>query len=253
MCDWIFNERWNPTDRSVAERTNERRGSGWRVPSGSQAAPSSSSGLDLPFMMMPHPLLPMGLPPASVAMAMSQMNHLSTIANMAAAAQQIHSHAHRAPVIKVTLKIKSFSCWFLNTIKSFKQKNWTTSKPKKFFVMVWMFMGEDESPTNVVTEKPSPRWTRPACLWPDSALQQSTPDPIRWRRLKDDPDASGNAVRHGCFNVTGFRLTIMSVQKVSVYQNTVIQLQLELGEKCTIWKEKRCKIIESQIFTKILK
>ncbi|KAK5606428.1 hypothetical protein CRENBAI_021130 [Crenichthys baileyi] len=56
--------------------------------------------LDLPFMMMPHPLLPMGLPPASVAMAMSQMNHLSTIANMAAAAQQIHTHVHRAPVIK---------------------------------------------------------------------------------------------------------------------------------------------------------
>uniref|UniRef100_A0A665TTH7 Dachshund b n=1 Tax=Echeneis naucrates TaxID=173247 RepID=A0A665TTH7_ECHNA len=60
----------------------------------------SFSGLDLPFMMMPHPLLPMGLPPASVAMAMSQMNHLSTIANMAAAAQQIHTHVHRAPVIK---------------------------------------------------------------------------------------------------------------------------------------------------------
>ncbi|XP_029931920.1 dachshund b [Myripristis murdjan] len=68
--------------------------------------------LDLPFMMMPHPLLPVGLPPASVAMAMSQlppasvamamsqMNHLSTIANMAAAAQQIQSHTHRAPVIK---------------------------------------------------------------------------------------------------------------------------------------------------------
>uniref|UniRef100_A0A3Q3D205 SKI/SNO/DAC domain-containing protein n=1 Tax=Hippocampus comes TaxID=109280 RepID=A0A3Q3D205_HIPCM len=55
----------------------------------------------LPFMMMPHPLLPMGLPPASVAMAMSQMNHLSTIANMAAAAQQIH--VHRAPVIKERL------------------------------------------------------------------------------------------------------------------------------------------------------
>uniref|UniRef100_A0A8C6S8N7 Dachshund b n=1 Tax=Neogobius melanostomus TaxID=47308 RepID=A0A8C6S8N7_9GOBI len=38
-------------------------------------------GLELPFMMMPHPLLPMGLPPASVAM-------------------QIHTHVHRAPVIK---------------------------------------------------------------------------------------------------------------------------------------------------------
>ncbi|KAM6949271.1 dachshund b [Aplochiton taeniatus] len=56
--------------------------------------------LDLPFMMMPHPLLPVGLPPASVAMAMSQMNHLNTIANMAAAAQQMQTHSHRAPVIK---------------------------------------------------------------------------------------------------------------------------------------------------------
>lgn len=36
---------------------------------------------------MPHPLIPVSLPPASVTMAMSQMNHLSTIANMAAAAQ----------------------------------------------------------------------------------------------------------------------------------------------------------------------
>ncbi|XP_027146656.1 dachshund d isoform X2 [Larimichthys crocea] len=47
----------------------------------------SSVGLELPFMMMPHPLIPVSLPPASVTMAMSQMNHLSTIANMAAAAQ----------------------------------------------------------------------------------------------------------------------------------------------------------------------
>ncbi|XP_038002420.1 dachshund homolog 1 isoform X6 [Motacilla alba alba] len=48
---------------------------------------SSVAGLELPFMMMPHPLIPVSLPPASVTMAMSQMNHLSTIANMAAAAQ----------------------------------------------------------------------------------------------------------------------------------------------------------------------
>ncbi|KAM6978718.1 LOW QUALITY PROTEIN: dachshund d [Tautogolabrus adspersus] len=48
---------------------------------------SSTVGLELPFMMMPHPLIPVNLPPASVTMAMSQMNHLSTIANMAAAAQ----------------------------------------------------------------------------------------------------------------------------------------------------------------------
>nr|XP_020735961.1 dachshund homolog 2 [Odocoileus virginianus texanus] len=51
--------------------------------------------LDLPFMMMPHPLLPVSLPPASVAMAMNQMNHLNTIANMAAASQ-IHSPLSRA-------------------------------------------------------------------------------------------------------------------------------------------------------------
>ncbi|XP_069469039.1 dachshund homolog 2 isoform X2 [Ambystoma mexicanum] len=57
--------------------------------------------LDLPFMMMPHPLLPVSLPPASVAMAMNQMNHLNTIANMAAAAQ-MHSPLSRvgASVIK---------------------------------------------------------------------------------------------------------------------------------------------------------
>ncbi|XP_051983142.1 dachshund b isoform X2 [Xyrauchen texanus] len=50
--------------------------------------------LDLPFMMMPHPLLPVGLPPASVAMAMNQMNHLNTIANMVASAQ-VHSSVSR--------------------------------------------------------------------------------------------------------------------------------------------------------------
>ncbi|XP_028291207.1 dachshund d isoform X2 [Gouania willdenowi] len=48
---------------------------------------SASVGLELPFMMMPHPLIPVSLPPASVTMAMSQMNHLNTIANMAAVAQ----------------------------------------------------------------------------------------------------------------------------------------------------------------------
>uniref|UniRef100_A0A7N8XJN3 Dachshund a n=1 Tax=Mastacembelus armatus TaxID=205130 RepID=A0A7N8XJN3_9TELE len=38
---------------------------------------------DLPFMVMPHPLFPVGLPPASVAMAMNQMSQLSSLANMA--------------------------------------------------------------------------------------------------------------------------------------------------------------------------
>ncbi|XP_073334993.1 dachshund homolog 1-like [Pagrus major] len=42
---------------------------------------------DLPFMVMPHPLLPVGLPPASVAMAMNQMSQLSGFANMAAVSQ----------------------------------------------------------------------------------------------------------------------------------------------------------------------
>ncbi|XP_009304051.2 dachshund b isoform X1 [Danio rerio] len=56
--------------------------------------------LELPFMMMPHPLLPVGLPPASVAMAMNQMNHLNTIANMVASAQ-VHS-----PVSRPTSAIK---------------------------------------------------------------------------------------------------------------------------------------------------
>ncbi|KAF4087313.1 hypothetical protein AMELA_G00094740 [Ameiurus melas] len=61
----------------------------------------SGVGLELPFMMMPHPLIPVSLPPASVTMAMSQMNHLSTIANMAAAAQ-----GQSAPSRMVTSVIK---------------------------------------------------------------------------------------------------------------------------------------------------
>lgn len=68
-------------------------------------APSlpSLSGLELPFMMMPHPLIPVSLPPASVTMAMSQMNHLSTIANMAAAAQGQNAPSRMVTsVIKVT-------------------------------------------------------------------------------------------------------------------------------------------------------
>lgn len=56
-------------------------------------------------MMMPHPLIPVSLPPASVTMAMSQMNHLSTIANMAAAAQgQSLPSRMVTSVIKVTFK-----------------------------------------------------------------------------------------------------------------------------------------------------
>lgn len=38
-------------------------------------------------MVMPHPLLPVGLPPAGVAMAMNQMSQLSGLANMASMSQ----------------------------------------------------------------------------------------------------------------------------------------------------------------------
>uniref|UniRef100_A0A3P9I7Q1 Dachshund d n=1 Tax=Oryzias latipes TaxID=8090 RepID=A0A3P9I7Q1_ORYLA len=66
------------------------------------------TGLELPFMMMPHPLIPVSLPPASVTMAMSQMNHLSTIANMAAAAQgQSLPSRMVTSVIKVDFKTGS--------------------------------------------------------------------------------------------------------------------------------------------------
>lgn len=59
-------------------------------------------------MMMPHPLIPVSLPPASVTMAMSQMNHLSTIANMAAAAQgQSLPSRMVTSVIKVTFNTES--------------------------------------------------------------------------------------------------------------------------------------------------
>lgn len=61
-------------------------------------------------MMMPHPLIPVSLPPASVTMAMSQMNHLSTIANMAAAAQgQSLPSRMVTSVIKVTFKTEPSS------------------------------------------------------------------------------------------------------------------------------------------------
>lgn len=87
--------QWN------TETKNERY---WGINEGLTqiTCPCSLSGIDLPFMMMPHPLLPVSLPPASVAMAMNQMNHLNTIANMAAAAQ-MHSPLSRAgaSVIKV--------------------------------------------------------------------------------------------------------------------------------------------------------
>lgn len=38
-------------------------------------------------MVVPHPLLPVGLPSTSVAMAMNQISQLSGLANMAAISQ----------------------------------------------------------------------------------------------------------------------------------------------------------------------
>lgn len=62
------------------------------------------TGLELPFMMMSHPLIPVNLPPASVTMAMNQMNHLNTIASMAAAAQAQNDTSRLiSSVIKVLL------------------------------------------------------------------------------------------------------------------------------------------------------
>lgn len=66
-----------------------------------------SSVLDqLPFMMMSHPLIPASLAPASVSMAMGQMNRLSTLASIANVAQLHAKPPARAPtsVIKVNLK-----------------------------------------------------------------------------------------------------------------------------------------------------
>ncbi|XP_023684802.1 dachshund homolog 1-like isoform X4 [Paramormyrops kingsleyae] len=71
------------------------------VPSLMSSAVIPPAGLEQPFMMMPHPLIPVSLPPASVTMAMSQMNHLNTFANMAAAVQ-----AQSAPSRMVTSVIK---------------------------------------------------------------------------------------------------------------------------------------------------
>ncbi|XP_026165899.1 dachshund c isoform X2 [Mastacembelus armatus] len=51
----------------------------------------------LPFMMMSHPLIPASLAPASVSMAMGQMNRLSTLASIANVAQLHANPPARAP------------------------------------------------------------------------------------------------------------------------------------------------------------
>uniref|UniRef100_A0A3Q4AZU4 SKI/SNO/DAC domain-containing protein n=1 Tax=Mola mola TaxID=94237 RepID=A0A3Q4AZU4_MOLML len=60
----------------------------------------------LPFMMMSHPLIPASLAPASVSMAMGQMNRLTTLASMANVA---HLHA-KPPTRAPTSVIKERVC-----------------------------------------------------------------------------------------------------------------------------------------------
>ncbi|KAM7373809.1 hypothetical protein PAMP_006511 [Pampus punctatissimus] len=52
---------------------------------------------ELPFMVMPHPLLPVGQPPASIAMAMNQMSQLSGLATMAAMSQVPTEESKESP------------------------------------------------------------------------------------------------------------------------------------------------------------
>ncbi|XP_061265532.1 dachshund homolog 2-like [Bos javanicus] len=84
--------------------------------------------LDLPFMMMPHPLLPVSLPPASVAMAMNQMNHLNTIANMAAAAQ-IHNPLSRAGASVIKERIPQSPSPAPSPEESHRPGSQTSSRP----------------------------------------------------------------------------------------------------------------------------
>ncbi|XP_013120677.1 dachshund homolog 2 isoform X1 [Oreochromis niloticus] len=53
---------------------------------------------DLPFMVMPHPILPVGLPPANVAMTMNQMSQLSDLANMAVVSQVHTEESKESPL-----------------------------------------------------------------------------------------------------------------------------------------------------------
>ncbi|XP_062286646.1 dachshund c isoform X2 [Scomber scombrus] len=60
----------------------------------------------LPFMMMSHPLIPASLAPASVSMAMGQMNRLSTLASMANVAQLHANPSARAPTSVIKERVR---------------------------------------------------------------------------------------------------------------------------------------------------
>ncbi|KAM8851814.1 dachshund c isoform 1-T1 [Synchiropus picturatus] len=76
-------------------------------PNGENGDHSPGLVLDqLPFMMMSHPLIPASLAPASVSMAMGQMNRLSTLATMA----QLHaSPPTRAPTSVIKERVHGSS------------------------------------------------------------------------------------------------------------------------------------------------
>ncbi|KAF7662248.1 hypothetical protein LDENG_00241360 [Lucifuga dentata] len=60
----------------------------------------------LPFVMMSHPLIPASLAPASVSMAMGQMNRLNTLANMANVAQLHANPPARAPTSVIKERVQ---------------------------------------------------------------------------------------------------------------------------------------------------
>ncbi|XP_071767777.2 dachshund c isoform X1 [Centroberyx gerrardi] len=76
-------------------------------PNGDNGDHNPGLGLDqLPFMMMSHPLIPASLAPASVSMAMGQMNRLSTLASMANVAQLHANPPARAPTSVIKERVR---------------------------------------------------------------------------------------------------------------------------------------------------
>uniref|UniRef100_A0A1A8D557 SKI/SNO/DAC domain-containing protein n=2 Tax=Nothobranchius kadleci TaxID=1051664 RepID=A0A1A8D557_NOTKA len=76
-------------------------------PNGENGDHSTGLVLDqLPFMMMSHPLIPASLAPASVSMAMGQMNRLSTLASMANVAQLHANPPARAPTSVIKERVQ---------------------------------------------------------------------------------------------------------------------------------------------------
>ncbi|KAM4607154.1 dachshund c [Polymixia lowei] len=76
-------------------------------PNGENGDHNPGLGLDqLPFMMMSHPLIPASLAPASVSMAMGQMNRLSTLASMANVAQLHAKPLTRAPTSVIKERVQ---------------------------------------------------------------------------------------------------------------------------------------------------